>query len=143
MRDNSFDYQAKVALAAGTYTGSTDGATIALNCQGISFDLVTGGTVTTADATNYFTIKLQHGDLANGSDMADVDAEDMIVDNVPGGTPGRINATTKTSQVITTIGYRGNKKKYVRAVLVETGTASAICYVQATLDPRTKPATRP
>jgi hypothetical protein len=63
-----------VAVALADNTVQT-GATIdRLGFDAVTFAVVTG---TLADADATFAVKLQHGDLANASDMADCATTDM------------------------------------------------------------------
>ena len=79
------------------------------------------GTTTTADATNRFDFKLQHGSASDGSDMADVALTDVQ------GAPS-INLATQDNVLLGKIAYKPleqSAKRYVRLVATEVGTADA------------------
>jgi hypothetical protein len=112
-----------LAARTATFTGATIDT---FGCNAIDVFFLTG-TVTTADASNYFALGLQEGDASDASDMAACALADLIIDGVPAPSAlPRINATSaKSDKVVTRISYRGTKR-YIRIVGTETGTASAV-----------------
>jgi hypothetical protein len=127
-----------VAVALADNTVQT-GATIdRLGFDAVTFAVVTG---TLADADATFAVKLQHGDLANASDMADCATTDM--------TPSSSAITKGSFQfdsdgVCRKIGYIGGKR-YTRIVITpanNTGNApmAAIAILSyASLKPTANP----
>lgn len=120
MRDALNQIKATSAFNYASNTATANGTNI-IDMQG--FDACTFiiqlATVTTADASNFFTFTLQAGDAANLSDGATVTAATGLL-----GSNLVINDTTPLSNDIGMMGYVGNKR-YVRLVATETGTASA------------------
>ena len=78
--------------------------------------LVQYGTLTNADAGDYFTAKLQESDSVVGTTFTDVAAADLI---------GAFTDTTATTANIQRVGYIG-KKRYVRVVITETADTNNI-----------------
>lgn len=103
-----------VALAVATVADNTVQTGDAVDLQGFESCefAVVAGSLADADAT--FAVKLQHGALADGSDMADVDADDLL-----GDAPAFTFADDDTVQKV---GYRGTKR-YVRVVITPAGNA--------------------
>lgn len=118
MRDNLNNQKVSKAFAYASRTASANGEII--DTRG--FDSLTFviqlATVTTADATNFFTFTLQHGDDSGLSDAATVTAATGLL-----GSNLVVNDTA-LSDTIGMIGYVGGKR-YVRLVATETLTASA------------------
>lgn len=102
-------------------SGTTTGATVdTLGFDGVGL-VFTVGTVTTADgAGNHFVLTWEHGDASNMSDKA-VISTDMLA--VQGTFTNMKVAATTGDEVTYTWDYTGGKR-YVRAVLTETGTAA-------------------
>ena len=119
MRDNLNNAKVSKAFAYASRTASANGEII--DTRG--FDSLTFviqlATVTTADATNFFTFTLQHGDDSGLSDAATVTAATGLL-----GSNLVVNDSTTQSDMIGMMGYAGGKR-YVRLVATETGTASA------------------
>ena len=94
------------AVLSDTATGSVVDL---LGFEAATAVVSTGAIVSAGD----FTAKLQHGDLANGSDQADVAAADLV------GAFGTILAAASVERV----GYRGGKR-YLRVVATKNGGTS-------------------
>lgn len=86
-------------------------------------------------AASVFAVKLQHGDLANGSDMADVAAADLL------GTAAAASFVAADANVARKLGYRGTKR-YVRIVITPTtnGGASLLAATALLSHARNQPA---
>ena len=119
MRDNLNNAKVSKAFAYASRTASANGEII--DTRG--FDSLTFviqlATVTTADATNFFTFTLQHGDDSGLSDAATVTAATGLL-----GSNLVVNDSTTQSDMIGMMAYAGGKR-YVRLVATETLTASA------------------
>lgn len=119
MRDKLNNQKVSKAFAYGSRTATTNGEII--DTRG--FDSLTFviqlATVTTADATNFFTFTLQHGDDSGLSDAATVTAATGLL-----GSNLVVNDSATQSDMIGMMGYTGGKR-YVRLVATETLTASA------------------
>jgi hypothetical protein len=108
---SAFDYASNTATANGTNV---------IDMQGFDSCLfvIQLATVTTADATNFFTFTIQAGDASDLSDGATVTAatgllgSNLVVNN------------TSLSNTVGMMGYAGGKR-YARLVATETLTASA------------------
>lgn len=108
---SAFDYASNTATANGTNV---------IDMQGFDSCLfvIQLATVTTADATNFFTFTIQAGDASDLSDGATVTAatgllgSNLVVNN------------TNLSNKVGMMGYAGGKR-YARLVATETLTASA------------------
>lgn len=101
-------------------TGTTAGTVV--DTQGfnsIGF-IVTVGTVTTADSSNYFTLSFSHGDA---SDKSDATSAANYVTAVQGTLTDLKVAATTGDEKIYTWNYTG-KKRYVYCTWTETGTAA-------------------
>lgn len=108
---SAFNYADRSATANGTNI---------IDMQGYDSCLfvVQLATVTTADASNYFTLTIQAGDASDLSDGATVTAATGLL-----GSNLVINATSASNKV-GMMGYSGGKR-YARLVATETGTAVA------------------
>jgi len=87
------------------------------------------GAATTLDATNYYTAKVQTGDLADGSDAADIAAADYINPHDQAGADWDRKLDTAAGADADKdffFGFVTRGKTYARVVLVETGAADAI-----------------
>jgi hypothetical protein len=119
MRDKLNNQKVSKAFAYASRTASANGEII--DTRG--FDSLTFviqlATVTTADATNFFTFTLQHGDDSGLSDAATVTAATGLL-----GSNLVVNDANTQSDMIGMMGYTGGKR-YVRLVATETLTASA------------------
>ena len=97
--------------AAITGNSTTDSATIdTQGAESLEF-VIQSGTIT----DGAFAYKLQEGDAANLSDVADVAAADCL------GAAGSFAATD--DNVVKRIGYKGSKR-YVRVRLTQSGATS-------------------
>lgn len=103
---------------AATLTATGAGNIIDRQGYGLVDVAVQVGTSTTADGSNYFTVSLEAGDVA---DMLSA-TEAVTAANGLVGANLVVNATTDANKV-NHIGYNGIKR-YVRLVYTETGTAS-------------------
>lgn len=108
---SAFNYADRSATANGTNI---------IDMQGYDSCLfvVQLATVTTADASNYFTLTIQAGDASDLSDGATVTAATGLL-----GSNLVINATGSSNK-LGMMGYSGGKR-YARLVATETGTAVA------------------
>jgi hypothetical protein len=111
--------QAATITATQTYGADID----CLGYDFVEFN-VQVGTSTTADANNYMTVSLVHGDAATPTTAVDA-AAGLVGSNLI------INATADANKS-NHIGYKVNKR-YVRLVIDETGTASVQICATATL----------
>lgn len=94
-----------------TSATTTNGDTIdTAGFEALEFLLISTALAVTSGG---FAVKLQHGDLANASDMADVDADEML---------GSADFGDADDNVAKRIGYIG-KRRYVRVVITSTGTS--------------------
>lgn len=119
MRDNLNNAKVSKAFAYASRTASANGEIIdTRGFDSLTF-LIQLATVTTADATNFFTFTLQHGDDSGLSDAATVTAATGLL-----GSNLVVNDSTTQSDMIGMMGYAG-VKRYVRLVATETLTASA------------------
>jgi len=111
-----------VTLVSASRTTSTNGTVVdTVGYAGITL-IGTAATTTTADATNRFDFKIQHGNLADGSDMADVPTTDVTGSMV-------IDAAADDDKVIGKISYipmTVPRRRYVRVVATAVGTVSAV-----------------
>jgi hypothetical protein len=132
----------KTAILAATLTATGNGIVIDTSgYESLTF-LIQVGDFATFDGTNYLTFKVQEGDLADGSDMADVSADDYI-----GGASesdvawDRVFNAAAEDEETYKLGVRMNTKRYKRLVVTEAGTVSVILAAIALLDhPRHQPA---
>jgi hypothetical protein len=106
------------ALGYAATTGDRTGAVIDVRGYDKVALVAQVGTVTTASATNKFTVDIYHGDLASGTDGTTVSAADRI------GAATDVDDTTDADKTIA-FGYLGNKR-YVHLKVTETGTASVL-----------------
>lgn len=119
MRDKLNNQKVSKAFAYASRTASANGEIIDTRDFGSLTFIIQLATVTTADATNFFTFTIQHGDESNLSDAATVTAATGLL-----GTNLVVNDSTTQSDMIGMMGYAGGKR-YVRLVATETLTASA------------------
>lgn len=109
-----------IALTVISRTASANGSTVDIQGYNSAMFVVVANTVTTADATNTITFKIQ--DSPDNSVWTDVPI---------GGFTGSavINNTNLANTVIGTLGYTptaGPGQRYVRVVATVAGTVSAI-----------------
>ena len=119
MRERLTAKKVSKAFAYASRTATGNGEIIDTRGYGALTFIVQLATVTTADASNYFTLTLQAGDDSGLSDGATVTAATGLI-----GSNLVINDSTTQSDFIGMMGYSGGKR-YVRLVATETGTASA------------------
>lgn len=119
MRDSLNQTKVTSAFNYASNTATANGTNI-IDMQGYDscVFVVQLATVTTADATNFFTFTLQHGDASDLSDGATVTAATGLL-----GSNLVVNDTGLSNKV-GMMGYSGGKR-YVRMVATETLTASA------------------
>lgn len=105
-----------VALATVSVADDTPQNGAIIDTQGFESLTVAvqSGALTDADAT--FAVKLQHGNEADGSDLADVAADDLL-----GAAPA---FTFADDNVVKRVGYRGTKR-YVRVVVTPANNLAA------------------
>ncbi len=125
MRDGIAGVKITNALGYAATTGERTGAVIDTRGYDAATVVVQIGTVTTANATNYFTVDLYHGDLASGTDGTSVGSGDRI------GAAYVVDGTTNADKTIA-FGYLGNKR-YIHVKVTEQGTASVIAGATAVL----------
>lgn len=120
MRDSLNQTKVTSAFNYASNTATANGTNI-IDMQGYDscVFVVQLATVTTADASNYFTFTLQAGDASDLSDGATVTAATGLL-----GSNLVVNDTTGLNNKVGLMGYAGGKR-YVRMVATETGTASA------------------
>jgi hypothetical protein len=119
MRDSLNQTKVTSAFNYASNTATANGTNI-IDMQGFDSCLfvIQLATVTTADATNFFTFTIQAGDASDLSDGATVTAatgllgSNLVVNN------------TNLSNTVGMMGYAGGKR-YARLVATETLTASA------------------
>lgn len=125
MRDGINSKKIVNALGYAATTASRTGEVIDVRGFDEATFVVQVGTVTTADATNKFAVSLYHGDLASGTDGTTVSSGDLV------GAAFDIDASGDADKT-GAFGYLGNKR-YVKVMVVESGTASAIIGATAVL----------
>lgn len=131
VRDIQSITSSTLALAPQQVTGNVSGILQdGAGCGSMCFEVFCGA-LTAASGSNKATVKIEHGALANGSDLADVPLADLVVDGVPGAALPAIDSTAKANTVAHRIGYRGTKR-YRRISLVETGSFDGIVGAAAT-----------
>lgn len=102
--------------------------------KSLMFAIATGSL---ADADVTFTVLVQHGDVANLSDAADV-PDDML-----NGTEALAGFTFAADDGARKIGYRGDKR-YVRMTITPANNASAaVISALAIFEPLNSPAANP
>jgi hypothetical protein len=119
MRDSLNQTKVTSAFNYASNTATANGTNI-IDMQGFDSCLfvIQLATVTTADATNFFTFTIQAGDASDLSDGATVTAATGLL-----GSNLVVNDTGLSNKV-GTMGYAGGKR-YARLVATETLTASA------------------
>lgn len=118
MRDGINGHKIVNALGYAATTGNRTGEVIDVRGFDKATLVVQVGTVTTADATNKFTVDMYEGDLASGTDGTSVGAADRI------GAAFDIDASGDADKT-GAFSYLG-KKRYIHLKVTESGTASAI-----------------
>lgn len=126
MRDSlsNLHFVPALAPAAAAVADNTvqNGATV--DRQGydsLTFAIVTGAL---ADADATFAVKLQHGDLANASDMADCATTDTTGHSSSATAIANASFTFADDSECRKIGYIGNKR-YVRVVITPANNLAA------------------
>lgn len=123
MRDTHSNVKTVQTLSPAVYTSDQNGA--AVDSQGfdsIEHAVTVGITGDTLSGSVKLDLKLQHGDLADSSDMANVtSANDVIPDTAL--TTGIFSTIDDNAEddVVVKIGYRGDKR-FSRIVADFTGT---------------------
>lgn len=125
MRDGINGYKTIGVLDPAATTANRTGDVVDVQGYDSATIVVQVGTVTTADATNYFTFDLYHGDLASGTDGTSVDAAERI------NAAFAVNDTSDAGKTVA-FGYLGNKR-YIHVVCTETATGSIISGAMAVL----------
>lgn len=113
--DSTSNMLGVVALNTTTIATSTSTNGNIIDMQG--YNSLTGFLQVGARTDGSYTMKWQHGDLANGTDMADVDATDIPAQAV------NTTAAVTTANSVRRLGYVGNKR-YVRPAVVSTGVTT-------------------
>jgi hypothetical protein len=117
MRDLVSNIKSSVALNAAAIASNTTTNGVVIDTKG--FDqlafVIQSGVLTDGS----YAVKLQHGDVANGSDMVDAG-----VDNQQPSAGVTFAATD--DNVVKKLGYRGQTalKRYVRVVITSTGVTT-------------------
>lgn len=126
LKNNVIDV-VEAAAAAGQTTLDSDVVDL-LGFNGVTFLALLGD----VSATSVLTLKLQHGDLANGSDMADTEASCTFT----------AGASDADSKVMAVEGFDPTKR-YARARLTR-GTADAVVggIISIRHHPKTAPVTQ-
>lgn len=119
MRDAIIRMKSSAAFVYGARTASANGPIVDGQGFGTLTFVVQLATVTTADASNYFTFTLQHGDKADLSDAVTVTADTGLL-----GSNLVINDAATQSDMVGMMGYTGGKR-YVRLVCTATLSPSA------------------
>lgn len=113
------------ALVPQSVTGTANGDTVdRAGYAGVTFSIELGA-ISAADASNKLTVTMEHGDLSDMTDAVAVTSTDLI------GTLPVINNTNQANLDFQ-VDYIGNKR-YVRLVVTEAGTFSALMAAQAIL----------
>lgn len=114
------------ATTNGLVVDTADGAALMFS--------INVGTFATFTGTDKLTVKVQEGDLADASDMADIAAADYL-DSYVGNVVGwdRIMDGATDDEQIFAIGVRMSSKRYRRLVFTEGGTVSVIISAEAHL----------
>jgi len=116
MHDIANNVKFSAAKGAGAVTASGQGSVVDTSgFQSVAFGILVG-TVTTADASNYFTFTVQEGDLSDGSDMADIPTN-RIIGSAVLNAAGQANSCLKIGAI--------PAKRYVRLAWTETGTLAS------------------
>ena len=120
-RDLITKLKATVALANGAaITAATNGVTIDTSgAMAHAFFI----SLNDVEAAESIVIKVQHGDFADASDMADAPSQDVLIsgvtDNESGGV-STVTVTTAQGDGVYAIGYVG-PLQYIRVVVTPTG----------------------
>lgn len=137
MRDLFNNVKLSSALNAAAIASNTTVNGAVIDTRGfdsLAFAIVSG---TLTDGT--YTVKLQHGDLLNGSDMVDTVASEV---HTPNGAATIAFAATDDN-VTKKIGYAQGKaiKRYVRLVVTTTGvtTGGTLAAVAVQADAAVRP----
>lgn len=119
------DLKQVTALMPQTLAATTNGAVI--DTQGfaeLTF-LIGIGDFATFDGTNNLTWKVQEGDAADGTGMADIAAGDYLASRYESGAAwDRINDAAADDEEHFAIGVRLGTKRYRRLVVTEAGIVS-------------------
>ena len=120
----------KTALPNNAVSATANGSTIdTAGYYSMQFVVNVGTNAGNAfSGTDSLTFKVQEGDLADASDMADIAAGDYLGSKREDGTSwDRVLNATADDQEAYMIGIRlGNTKHYRRLVMTEAGTVSAV-----------------
>jgi len=115
----------KSALDAVSMTATTNGKTIDVQGYESLVFTINVGDFATFDGTNNLTIKVQEGDLADASDMADIAAGDYLDSrNEAGAAWDRKLDAAADDEEAYMIGVQLNAKRYRRLVFTEAGAVT-------------------
>ncbi len=123
MRDLHNNITIAKALETIVVNNDSEGTGEVIDLQGYeSAEMIVavGESLDTLSGSVYFELKLQHGDLANGTDMAAVAVGDVLGDWATGGIFETIDAPAEDGAVFS-VGYIG-AKRYIRLFVDVTGT---------------------
>ena len=119
------EHGAYTSIAPASITATTEGSAVDLSAGFDPVAVITVGTVTTADATNYVTFTIKESATSGGSYTALASGGYLHAENSAGTSWDRvINDTTEGTNV-----YRfrfNNSLPFVKIVGTETGTTSAV-----------------
>ncbi len=122
-KDNCTLLKRVPGFASASISATKTGDTIDLqNYESCTFVLSLG--TGALDGSNYWTVKLQHGDASDMSDAADVTAGDLIGAMGSDG-DNKLDSSANDSSKCHKLGYKG-PKRYVRIVLTLTGTMTQV-----------------
>lgn len=108
------------AIVVNNDTEGTGAVVDLVDCEAAQLIVNVGASGDTLSGTVYHSLTLQHGDLANGSDMAAVAQADVVGGTVTSGVFAVIDDPAEDSAVFS-IGYVGSKR-YIRLFVDTTGT---------------------
>lgn len=125
MLDLAHNIMHKMGISPAQKTADATSAIIDLQKYKSVSILAIIGAVTTADASNLFTLKVYTGDASNMSDEAEVTT--FTVSKQQDGTAWdrKCNATGE-ADAMHLVGFNAAGKRYARFKWVETGTADAV-----------------
>lgn len=123
MRDLHNNIDVVKAIEAIVVNNDTEGTGLTIDLQGYNaceFVVNVGASGDTLSGSLKLDLKLQHGDLANGTDMAAVADADLLGTFATGAIFATIDDPAEDSAVFQ-VGYIGSKR-YVRVFVDTTGT---------------------
>lgn len=130
MRDTVHNIKVVTALAPAVYTADANGLTIdRQGFESLTFALAIGAGGDTFTGSKRLDFVMQHGDLADGSDMQPVGADNVIgLDAVVVSGIVQSVRTAHAAATVDQVGYVGGtigQKRYVRIVFDQVGSHTA------------------